>query len=145
MSLFPPNTNAAYTGATASAWFLKLVGLLSIGPGIIHYFLPDGGAGVIAGLDLSGGAVRVIALFAWYGAMQIPWGIAQLAVGWRYRPLVPLFIALMIVQQALSAFSGWFGKGSHGDHHPPEHYGSAIFTCLGIVFLILSLRSKDKA
>ncbi|MDO8423684.1 MAG: hypothetical protein Q7S99_16140 [Parvibaculum sp.] len=142
MGVLPPSTNASYTGAIASAWFLILVAVLSIVPGFIHYFLPDGGAGVIAGLDLSEGAVRIIAVFAWYGALQIPWGIAQLIVGWRYRPLVPLFIALMVLQQALSAYSGWFGKGSHGDHHPPEHYGSALFVFLGILFLILSLRPR---
>tara|TARA_R110000868_G_scaffold1276_3_gene9973 strand:+ start:7266 stop:7703 length:438 start_codon:yes stop_codon:yes gene_type:complete len=145
MSLLPPSTNASYTGAPGAAWFLMLVAILSIVPGCIHYFLPDGGAGVIAGLDLSQGAVRIIAVFAWYGALQIPWGIAQLIVGWRYRPLVPLFIALMLLQQALSAYSGWFGKGSHGDHHPPEHYGSALFVVLGILFLILSLRPRKTA
>tara|TARA_R110002110_G_scaffold407130_1_gene627870 strand:- start:4199 stop:4636 length:438 start_codon:yes stop_codon:yes gene_type:complete len=145
VSLLPPSTNASYTGAPISAWFLILVAILSIVPGAIHYFLADGGAGVIAGLDLSQGAVRIIAVFAWYGALQMPWGIAQLIIGWRYRPLVPLFIALMVLQQTLSAYSGWFGKGAHGGHHPPEHYGSVLFVVLGVFLLILSLRPRKPA
>ncbi len=145
MSLLPPSTNASYTGAPISAWFLILVAILSIVPGAIHYFLADGGAGVIAGLDLSQGAVRIIAVFAWYGALQMPWGIAQLIIGWRYRPLVPLFIALMVLQQTLSAYSGWFGKGARGGQHPPEHYGSVLFVVLGVFLLILSLRPRKPA
>ena len=100
------------------------------------------GAGVIAHLDFGDRANTIIAIFAWYGAMQIPFGIAQLLVGLRYRALVPLFLLLMLIQQALSAYSAWFGKGSHGDHHPPEHYGSVVFVGLGLVFLALSLRRK---
>ena len=53
MALLPETTNAAYRGSVWSAVYLGLTGLLTVGPGCIHYFLPDGGAGVIAGLDLS--------------------------------------------------------------------------------------------
>ncbi|MDR3499874.1 MAG: hypothetical protein P4L72_11690 [Parvibaculum sp.] len=142
MALLPASSNDQYEGAAASAWFLVLASVLTIVPGCIHYFLPDGGAGVIAHLDFGDRANTIIAIFAWYGAMQIPFGIAQLLVGLRYRALVPLFLLLMLIQQALSAYSAWFGKGSHGDHHPPEHYGSVVFVGLGLVFLALSLRRK---
>jgi len=144
MLLFPPSTNDAYRGATASAWFLVFVGVTTILPGLVHYLLPDGGAGVIAHIDLTTRADTIIAVFAWYGAMQIPYGIAQFVVGLRYRPLVPLFLSLTILQQALSAYSGWFGKGAHGDHHPPEHFGAVIAVLAGLVFLYLSLRPTTR-
>ena len=85
MALLPQSTNADYRGSPASAWFLGLVSLLTIGPGAIHYFLPDGGAGVIAHIDLSTRAATIISIFAWYGAMQIPFGILMLIVAQRYR------------------------------------------------------------
>mgnify|MGYP000263991302 CR=1 FL=1 len=50
--LFPPSTNGDYHGAKVSAWFLVLASMLTIVPGLIHYGLPDGGAGVIGGVDL---------------------------------------------------------------------------------------------
>jgi hypothetical protein len=117
-----------------------LASVLTILPGCIHYFLPDGGAGVIAHIDLSIRADTIIAIFAWYGAIQIPFGILNLIIALRYRTLVPLVLLLMIVMQALSAFSAWVWKGGALGHHPPEHYGSIAFVVLGILFLALSLR-----
>ena len=52
MSLLAPAANDQYRGARASAWFLALAGFLTLVPGMIHAFLPDGGAGSIAGLDM---------------------------------------------------------------------------------------------
>jgi hypothetical protein len=142
MALLPQSTNADYRGAVASAWFLALSGVLTILPGLIHYFLPDGGSGVIAHIDLSTRAETIIAIFAWYGAMQIPFGILILIIALRYRALTPVTLLLLILMQALSAFSAWFWKGAHGDHHPPEHYGSVAFLVLGALFFLLSLRDR---
>ena len=51
--LLPLNTNVNYSGSKWAAGFLVLSGFPQAIPGCLHYFLPDGGAGVIAGLDLS--------------------------------------------------------------------------------------------
>lgn len=139
MALLPRSNNDEYRGAVASAWFLALSGVLTIIPGLIHYGLPDGGSGVIAHIDLSTGADTIIAIFAWYGAMQIPFGVLILTIALRYRPLVPLTLALLMVMQGLSAFTGWVWKGA-GGRHPPEHYASLLFLGLGALFLVLSLR-----
>ena len=140
--LLPASTNSAYRGAAVSAWFLALVAVLTIVPGLIHYFLPDGGAGVIAGIDLGAAGPTIIAVFAWYGALQIPFGLLLLAIALRYRPLVPLALMMVIIQQALGAWSAWLGKGSHSGHHPPEHYASVVSAVLALVFLLLALRPR---
>ena len=101
MTLLPASTNSEYRGAPISAWFLALSSVTTIVPGLIHYFLPDGGAGVIGGVDLSTRAEAIIAIFAWYGAMQIPFGILILIIALRYRTLVPLVLLLTILMQAL--------------------------------------------
>ena len=142
MALLPPTTNADYRGSPFAAWFLAFSAVLTIVPGMIHYFLPDGGSGVIAHIDLATRADTIIAIFAWYGAMQIPFGILILIIALRYRTLVPLVLLLTILMQSLSAYSAWFWRGSHGDHHPPEHYGSAVFVVLGVIFFVLSLRPR---
>jgi hypothetical protein len=142
MALFPPSTNEQYRGAPISAWFLTLAAVLTIVPGAIHYFLPDGGAGVIGGVDLSTRGETIIAIFAWYGAMQIPFGLLLLAVALRYRTLVPLCLLMAVVMQGLGAYSAWFWKGSHGGHHPPEHYGSVAGVVLGLIFFALSMTQR---
>ena len=127
----------------AAAWFLMLAGLGEAVPGLIHYFLPDGGAGTIAGIRLGANAPLVIALFAWTGAVQIPFGLLLLAIGWRYRQLVPHGLAAVMAERALMAWDGWLGKASRLGHHPPEHYGSPVMAGLCLIFLIVALRSGD--
>jgi hypothetical protein len=144
MSILPPSTNAQYTGARISAWYLVLVGVLSVIPGCIHYFLPDGGAGVIAHIDLTTRADTIIAIFAWFGALQIPYGIGEIVIGLRYRTLTPLFLALVILERGLMAMDGWFLKGADG-HHPPQHYASVVTVVLALIFLALSLRDRKPA
>jgi hypothetical protein len=141
MALFPPSTNGDYRGSPFAAWFLVFLGVTTVIPGCIHYFLPDGGAGVIAGIDLGAQAHTIIAVFAWFGALQIPHGVAEIVVGLRYRTLTPLFLALVIVERGLMALDGWFLKGA-GTHHPPEHYASVAAIGLSLVFLVLSLRGR---
>ncbi len=142
MSLFPPSTNNEYRGATVSAWFLMLVGLLEFVPGCIHFFLPDGGAGVIAGIDLTTSGSTIVAVFAWFGAVQIPFALLLFVIGLRYRTLVPLGLLAVIVARGLMAIDGWFLKGATNGHHPPEHYASPVTLTLALVFLVLALRGR---
>jgi len=140
--LLPASTNEAYRGASASAWFLGLLALGSIGPGCIHFFLPDGGAGVIAHLDLSTSRAVIVGVFAWMGATQIAYGLAQLAVALRYRALTPLFLTLALIERALGAIAAWVTKASPNGHHPPENYAVLVLLPLIVIFLALSLRNK---
>lgn len=138
--MLPPSTNADYHGAPVAAWVLGFAGMTTILPGIIHYFLPDGGAGVIAGLDLSTRRETILALFAWMGAMQIPHGLLELLIALRYRSLVPLGLMLVLLERGLMAADGWFGKASLTGHHPPEHYASPVAVVVAGVALLLALR-----
>ena len=140
MSLLPPSTNGDYSGAVASAWFLTLAALLTLIPGLIHSFLPDGGTEVIAGLDMGNRRDLVISVFRWMGATQIAMGLAILVVSLRYRTLTPLFLMLLIVERTLISIHGWVLSPPAGGHHPPEHYASPLSVALGLIFLVLSLR-----
>ena len=143
MTLLPPSTNDAYRGAPASPWFLTVVAIATIVPGCLHVFLPDGGAGVIAGLDLSQHGEQTIALFAWAGATQIVWGLALLVVSLRHRSLVPVMLALLLVERVLHALNGWVLKAGAAGHHPPEHYASLLSVPVIAVFLALALRARS--
>ncbi len=143
MRLLPPSTNEAYSGSMASAYFLTLFGVLTIVPGCIHTFAPDGGAGTIAGLDLRRNGQVVVALFAWAGATQIAFGLAALIVSLRYRTLVPLLLALAIVERTLHALNAWLLKGGAAGHRPPEHY--AVLVALPLLVAALGLSLRDRA
>lgn len=144
-ALLPPSTNGQYRGAAAAPWFLALAAVLTLVPGAIHSFLPDGGAGVIAGLDMGDKRPLVIGVFRWEGATQLALGVCMLAVALRYRPLTPLFLAAVIVERVLMSLQGWILTPPANGHHPPEHYASPVTVILAAVFLALSLREPKAA
>lgn len=145
MSFLPASSNAHYAGAPLAAHFLTLVGVLTIGPGLIHTFLPDGGAGVIAGMDLSVNGAAIVGVFAWAGATQIVWGIALLVASLRYRTLVPPLFALLLLERSLIALNLWVLKAPAGDHHrPPEAYATLVTLPLLLGALALSLRGRGR-
>jgi hypothetical protein len=142
MGLFPPSTNADFRGPQAAAWFLMLVAVLELIPGCIHFFLPDGGAGVIAGIDLSTRGETIVRVFAWFGSLQIALALLLFAIGWRYRTLVPLGLLTVIVARGLVSYDAWFGKGAGVVDRPPAHFGSPVVVVLALVFLVLALRRR---
>lgn len=141
MSLLPASTNSSYVGSRLAAYGLMLLGAMTIVVGLIHFVLPDGGIGVIAGVDLSVGRETIASMAAWMGALQIAHGLALLIVGWRYRTLVPLFLLLTALERGLMALDGWLLKGAQASHHPPQHYGSVVIVILCLALLGLSLRT----
>jgi len=142
--MFPESSNNQYKGAIAAAWFLGVLGLFSLAPGAIHYLMPDGGAGVIAHLDMGERAPLIIGVFAWMGATQIAYGLAQLAVALRYRALTPLFLTLALIERSLGAVAAWITKGGVSGHHPPENYGVLVALPLIVGFLALSLTPRRR-
>lgn len=143
-AILPPSTNDQYHGSRYAAWFLAFYGFFWIVPGMIHSFLPDGGAGTIAGLDLSHNPTMIFGMFAWAGATQIAHGIVTLVVALRYRTLVPLFLLVSLVERLLLNWSGWIKHVPVSGHHPPEHYASLISLPIILLFLWLSVpRSRQ--
>jgi hypothetical protein len=137
-NLFPASSNAGYDGSILSVWYLGLMAVLTIGPGCIHYFLRDGGAQSIAGLRLERHQRLIFHLFAWAGATQIVWGLAMVAVVWRYQALVSLVLALLVFERSLHLWSMWIGSKS-GGYRPPEAYITLALVPANLLFLLLSL------
>lgn len=140
MAFLPPATNAAYRGSRLAPAFLGLAAILTLAPALIHSFAPDGGAVGIAGLDLGNRRELVVGVFRWEGATQMALGLGMLAVAVRYRPLTPLFLALVMVERGLMALHGWVLSPPVNGHHPPEQYASVVAVALSAIFLLLALR-----
>ncbi|MDZ4371834.1 MAG: hypothetical protein U1C74_10475 [Phenylobacterium sp.] len=139
--LLPTLRGEGYDGRAARI-FLGLMAVLTILPGLIHSYLPDGGAGVIAGLDMGARRESVVGLFAWKGATQIPFGVALLVVALRYAPLTPFCLLLLLFERGALIARWWGYAPPSSGHHPPEHYTSLVVFPLTALFLILALRRK---
>ncbi len=137
MTILPASTNHAYRGHIAAAYIIGLLSLLIVVPGGIHYFLPYGGAGTIAGRAMDDKAPLIIGLFAWAGATQIVWGLTLLAVATRYRNFLPAAASLLLLERGLMAFAAWVFKATDAPK-PPGAYGMLIFLPLIILALYLS-------
>jgi FtsH-binding integral membrane protein len=144
VSLLPPSSNPEYRGHPAAAYFLLLLGIGWVIPGLIHVFLPDGGAGVIAGIDPGSNPSALIGAFAWAGSTQIAHGLVMIAVARWYRPLVPLLLGVSLIERGLLVLTGWVTKAPPSGHHPPEHYASGVLIPLILLSLWLSLRQKAR-
>ena len=140
--LLPPDPGGA-GGSRAAAWFLVLYGVLMAVPGLIHAFAPDGGIGTIGGVDMTSDFARIRAMAAWAGATQIAHGLACIAVGLRYRALVPLFLLIALGERLVLSWSAWIAHTPPGGHHPPAHYGDLVSLPLLVLFLWLALRRSD--
>jgi thiol:disulfide interchange protein len=98
---------------------------------------------VIAGLDLTANKHTIIGVFAWMGALQIAYGLGIVAVAFWYRPLVPLFLGLGLLERLLMSVAAWVTKPSPTGHHPPEHYASLLLIPVLAVFLAMATRSRS--
>jgi hypothetical protein len=142
MTLFPPSTNSDYHGSAISAWALTLLAMLTIGPGGIHAFLPDGGSVVIAGLDISANPRLIVGVFNWLGATQIAWGLMLLLISLRYRSLVPMALLLVFVATAINATNQWLLRFEPTPHHPPEMYANLVTLPVVLILLWISMSSN---
>lgn len=109
----------------------------------IHLLAPDGGAGSIAGMDLSvPGADGIIFAFALWGGSQLIYALVQLAVAFRYRSLVPFFYLLLILETLVRMLVGRM-KPVHFAHTPPGAIGNQIILPLAILMLGLCFLSPS--
>ena len=70
-ALFPSSVSD-YRGAALSFWFLVALSVLTTACSLVHMFLPDGGASVIACLDTPvEGGENLIAIFGQWGLEQL--------------------------------------------------------------------------
>jgi hypothetical protein len=120
-------------------YVLLVIGIVSTARSLIHLLAPDGGAGSIAGMDLSvTGAEGIVFAFALWGSAQLINAIVQLVVAFRYRSLVPLMYLLLILEVLLRMLVGSMRPGSFA-HTPPGAAGNWVILPLAVIMLILSL------
>jgi len=135
--LLPPVVDNTIRGTRFPVYLFMLVAIVSAVRSSIHLLAPDGGAGSIAGMDLSvAGAPEIIFSFALWGSAQLIYAFIQLAVAFRYRSLVP-FMYFLFVETLLRMLVGHM-KPVTFSHRPPGACANYVTLPLAALMLILS-------
>jgi hypothetical protein len=146
-SILPAKADNTIQGMKLPTYVFTLIAIVSTVRSCIHLLAPDGGAGSIAGMDLSvAGADGIVFAFGLWGSSQLVYALIQLMVAFRYRSLVPLMYVLLILETLLRWLVGTMKPVSFA-HTPPGAMGNYIIFPLAVLMLALSFwnlkRAKD--
>jgi hypothetical protein len=137
-TLLPAQADNTIRGMKLPVYVFTVIAVVSTARSCIHLFAPDGGAGSIAGMDLSvDGAPGIIFSFALWGSAQFVYALIQLLVVFRYRSLVPLMYMLLILETLLRQLVGYMKPVAFA-HRPPGAIGNYIVLPLAVLMLGLS-------
>lgn len=118
--IFPKVVNNEYRGGSVVFYGFCLLVAAGFFRSLAHLFLPDGGINSIASVIVFEGAPSpndvIYMLQAGGGVFQLSFALLNALVLYRYRSLIPLMLAFMLLQQFLICFVHLM--------HPltPEHY-----------------------
>ena len=143
--ILPAQVDNTIRGNRLPAYLFLVLAMISTVRSCIHLLAPDGGAGSIAGMDLSvAGASGIIFAFALWGSSQLIYAFIQLAVAFRYRSLVPAMYVLLILETSLRMWVGHMKPVTFA-HTPPGAYANYIMLPLAVLMLALSFSQSSHA
>jgi len=142
--LLPAKIDNVIRGTKIPFYIFALYAIVSTVRSCIHLLSPDGGAGTIAGMDLSvAGADGIIFAFALWGSSQLLFALIQLLAVIRYRSLIPFMWLMLALEVLLRELVGAMKPVTFA-HTPPGAIGNQIILPLAVVMVVWSLRSGSK-
>ena len=139
--LLPAEIDNTLRGSKIPFYVFALYAIVSLVRSCIHLLAPDGGAGGIAGMDLSvAGADGIVFAFALWGSSQLILAIIQLLVVFRYRSFVPFMYLMLMLEVLLRELVGKMKPVTFA-HTPPGAIGNQLILPLAALMLGLSLWS----
>jgi hypothetical protein len=143
-TLLPAKVDNVIRGTKIPFYIFALYAIVSTVRSCIHLLSPDGGAGTIAGMDLSvAGADGIIFAFALWGSSQLLFALIQLLAVIRYRSLIPFMWLMLALEVLLRELVGAM-KPITFAHTPPGAIGNQIILPLAVVMVVWSLWSGSK-
>ena len=101
--LLPLHIDNNYRGYKMGLWLFVPIACMRLGISLLHIFSADGGAQSISTMPLDtyppGAVQNVIALFARMGVDQLALALIFGLVWIRYRAMIPLMYALMVLHE----------------------------------------------
>ncbi len=142
MELFPKQITNELRSSRIIVLVFIVITIVTLVRSCIHLLAPDGGAGSIAGIDLSiAGGGNIIAIFALWGLSQLIIGFVFLVVLLRYKSLIPFMYILIVIEYSGRIMIGYM-KPLLVTHVPPGAIGNYIMVPLAVLMLILSFRTN---
>jgi hypothetical protein len=139
--LLPTKIDNVIRGTKIPFYIFAIYALVSTVRSCIHLLSPDGGAGTIAGMDLTvAGAEGIIFAFALWGSSQLLFAIIQLMVVIRYRSLIPFMWLMLALEVLLRELVGKMKPVTFA-HTPPGAIGNQIILPLAALMVLWSLWS----
>lgn len=142
-SVFPKTADNNYKGSKVSLWVFTILAVVSTVRSLIHFFASDGGAGSIAGLDLSKSGENIIFAFGLWGLSQLIYAFIQLLVAFRYRTFIPLFYLILFFETIGRMTVGRMKPPILLHGTPPGGIANYIILPLTVIMFILSLNLKS--
>jgi hypothetical protein len=148
--IFPKQANNDFRGGAIA--FYGYCALVAIGfaRSAIHFLMPDGGINTIASIIVFEGTPNpndvIYMLQSGGGAFQMSFAILFALVLIRYRSLIPLMLAFMVMQQCfLYAVNTMHPlTPEHFEHTPPGFVAMVPALVIQVVLLFIAVR-KSKA
>jgi hypothetical protein len=142
--LLPSKADNTIRGSKIPFYFLILIAAIGAVRSCIHIFSPDGGAGSIAGMDLSAGASNIIFSFALWGSAQLIYALIQWGVILRYRSLVPLMWGVQLLETLGRRLVGHIKPVTFA-HTPPGSIENYVYIVLAVAMLAIAFWSGMKS
>ena len=143
--VLPASADNTVRGMKLPVYVFMLIAAVSTVRSVIHLVAPDGGAGSIAGMDLSvPGANGIVFAFGLWGSSQLIYALIQLVVAFRYRSLIPFMYVLLMLEALLRILVGRLKPVSFA-HTPPGAIGNWVILPLAALMLALSLQNGKVA
>ncbi len=143
--IFPQTVGNQLRGYSIALWLFIPITLMRVAISLVHIFRSDGGAQSISTIPLDsyppGAAQNVIGLFARMGLDQLMFGLLCVVVLLRYRALIPLIYAMIVLQyvaeRGIATLKPLSLAGTSGASAP-----ALVLLLLSIAGLALSLLGK---
>ena len=143
--LLPAKIDNVIRGTKIPFYIFAIYAIVSTVRSCIHLLSPDGGAGTIAGMDLSvAGADGIIFAFALWGSSQLLFALIQLLAVIRYRSLIPFMWLMLALEVLLRELVGAMTPVTFA-HTPPGAIGNQIILPLAVLMVVWSLWSASQS
>ena len=137
--IFPESANNEYNGYNIAKYVFLGIIIITVFRSCIHIFAPDGGAGIIAGLDTSGPqGQNLISIFAQWGLMQLIVAFFFILVYLRYQNLISFCYILIFIEYTGRVLVG-IAKPLVVSQRPPG-IGMSLLILISIIMLYLSMK-----
>ncbi len=141
--ILPEQINSEFSGHNIAMYAFIAIAIVTIAGSLAHNFLPDGGSGSIATIDLSvEGVETIVGIFAQWGLSQLLMGVFHAIVYFRYKSLIPLIYIIIIVEYLWRILMG-LAKPIETIGTAPGVIGNLIVIPLAVIFFILAIMNPN--